>query len=618
MTEISYSRGSVITDNQPQQCTAADFGQFCDALQAELNPGKGPAYVCGPVAGTRDKAHALPRRWLALDLDLATPEVLADLLMKLAGYSALAHTTASHTNTAPCVRVFVEMAAPADRASVIATSAWLRGQLGIEFDPATDRPEQPLYLAPAGATFWRFHGAPVVPRPGITVATVPVAIPVGPAHPLACRVAEADLEHIVTDLARAAPGQRNDLLARRAFKLGGYVAARRLDRAAVVQAVEPILATWADPEHDRATLDRQLTAGQREPLVLVVPDARMPVANAAPRSTGRIHNAGDLMGKRFKPVQWAIRDLVPEGVTILAGAPKSGKSFLVLQWAFAIATGCALWNDRPPEIQGRALYLALEDKHQRMQRRLQKLQMDRGLSLNVDLGRLDYAVEWDKAEEGVAAIREYLTKNPDCRLVAVDTMSTFRNTDPGRKSAYAHDYEVGAMFKPLCREFNVAIILVSHTRKQAADDPMDTVSGTQGLTGSVDNILTLQKPKRAMGDDYSVLHVDGRDIENPVELALTRNAQTGFWACLGHADEVSRTNESQAVLKVLATIGMGSPREIHAAMGGEVKLPTLTRRLARMAQRGEIYRSRHGQYLLNADTDDLPAPPPIVPPPGAV
>ena len=72
------------------------------------------------------------------------------------------------------------------------------------------------------------------------------------------------------------------------------------------------------------------------------------------------------------------------------------------------------------------------------------------------------------------------------------------------------------MLKPLTREFNCAIVLVMHNRKQASGDVMHKVSGTQGMTGSVDNVLVLE---RTRGDMDASLHVNGRDIEEEAELA---------------------------------------------------------------------------------------------------
>ena len=61
-------------------------------------------------------------------------------------------------------------------------------------------------------------------------------------------------------------------------------------------------------------------------------------------------------------------ELIPEGLHILAGAPKIGKSWLALWLCLCVSQGQALWNFATT--QGEALYLSLEDSFQRIQTRL--------------------------------------------------------------------------------------------------------------------------------------------------------------------------------------------------------------------------------------------------------
>lgn len=613
---IEYSRGTSTFDAHPEQRSAPDFGAFCDAILSDRASAKGQQYVCAAMSdGHRCKASSQPRRWIGLDMDGCDPARFAALLIALESLSALLYLTASSTPECLRARIVVELAMAVDRPSARETSKRVRDSLGadLDWDDSCDRAEQPLFLPLHGAQHWRFPGESVVPSFVLPAPVIPAAVAVsGPAHPFACRVAEHDLACGAADLRNADAGGRNNLLAAIAYRMGQYVGAGALARDAVTRMLLDAASAWGELGKSLATVERQVSEGARKPITLPLP----PVSpTAIPGPSPRLaRNAADLMRRTFTPVQWAIRDVVPEGVTILSGAPKSGKSFLVLQWAFAIATGCAVWEGRVPETRGRVLYLALEDKDQRMQKRLAGVRLDRGAS-DADMSLFDYDLEWPTAEQGVERIREYLLSRRDCRLVIVDTISTFRNNDPGRKSAYAHDYEVGKMFKPLCREFNVAIVLVAHTRKLASDDPMQQVSGTQGLTGSVDNVLVLEKAKR--GANHAVLHVDGRDIENPTELAITRNG-TGFWTCLGTAEEVSRSDETRDVLDALTTIGgIGSAREIQSVLAADVKIGTLRMRLTRMVKRGEIYRNMMDQYSLVSTTVELPSPPPLeLPKPG--
>ncbi len=63
-----------------------------------------------------------------------------------------------------------------------------------------------------------------------------------------------------------------------------------------------------------------------------------------------------------------IDGLLHPGTYLFVGAPKVGKSFFMAQLAYHISTGTPLWSY--PVRQGTVLYLALEDDHQRLQKRL--------------------------------------------------------------------------------------------------------------------------------------------------------------------------------------------------------------------------------------------------------
>lgn len=85
--------------------------------------------------------------------------------------------------------------------------------------------------------------------------------------------------------------------------------------------------------------------------------------------------ANTLQSKEFPPLQYAVDGYLAEGVTLLAGKPKIGKSWMALDFAMAVATGdLALGSVRCR--QGPVLYCALEDNHRRLKRRMSTLYGD--------------------------------------------------------------------------------------------------------------------------------------------------------------------------------------------------------------------------------------------------
>ena len=152
---------------------------------------------------------------------------------------------------------------------------------------------------------------------------------------------------------------------------------------------------------------------------------------------------------------------------------------------------------------------------------------------------------------------------------------------------------------PLAAEHEVAIVVVHHTRKMAAADPLDEISGSTGLTGGVDGVLVL---KRDRGKADAVLHVDGRDIEEPAEYALKWDAETTGWTIVGDAEEYRISEERKEILGVLVEANeFLSPGEVADVLGKPRN--TIKQRLWRMAQDGQV-ENRNGKYGITHNRDN--------------
>lgn len=271
-------------------------------------------------------------------------------------------------------------------------------------------------------------------------------------------------------------------------------------------------------------------------------------------------SAAELLHKEFPPIRWAVPDVLPEGVLLLAGKPKMGKSWLGLGMCIAVAAGgCAL--GKIPVEKGEALYLALEDNERRLQRRLKKV-----LAGGVCPAGLAYATEWPRINEGgLEALDAWLTKHPDARIVVIDTLKKFRPQSAGNRSLYDVDYEALEPLLPLAAKHEVAILVVHHLRKMDAGDPLDMVSGSTGLTGGVDGTLIL---KRERGKQDATLVVDGRDLEESSELALKWGANIASWSLMGDAEEARLSGARAEIIALLREQNRPmTPKEIALMLG---------------------------------------------------
>jgi hypothetical protein len=95
----------------------------------------------------------------------------------------------------------------------------------------------------------------------------------------------------------------------------------------------------------------------------------LPEDQPAPANLPRIWQADELLLHRFPERRWAVPGLIPEGLSLLAGKPKVGKSWLALTMALGVAHGGRVLGQLAmPEPLG-VLYLALEDSPLRLQER---------------------------------------------------------------------------------------------------------------------------------------------------------------------------------------------------------------------------------------------------------
>ena len=211
-------------------------------------------------------------------------------------------------------------------------------------------------------------------------------------------------------------------------------------------------------------------------------------------------DADTLQSTAYEPVSFVVDDLLPQGLHLLAGAPKIGKSFLVLQMAYQVSMGAPFlgFSSR----QGTVLYLALEDTCERLQKRLAQM-------TEQDSEHLILSVFSETLDEGLTErLSDFWSEHTDTVLIIIDTLQRVRGRTPDNGS-YAADYDTLARLKEFSDTYGVTVLVVHHTRKEGAEDVFNMISGTNGLMGAADGALLLHKDKRTASD--AVLEVVGRD-----------------------------------------------------------------------------------------------------------
>lgn len=218
-----------------------------------------------------------------------------------------------------------------------------------------------------------------------------------------------------------------------------------------------------------------------------------------------------LMDMDLPATKFVIKDLLPQGLAIIGGSPKVGKSWLMLDWCVRIAKGETIWNF--PTTKGTTLYVSLEDTASRLQERL--------LSVTDEAPNVFFTTFSFKIGEGLEEqIKSFVADHPGTALIVIDTFQMIRNT--GSEVSYANDYNEVEILKKFAEELKITILLVHHLRKQGDSDPFNMLSGTNGLAGGVDTMFVLDKSKRCSTN--ATLYCSGRDIEDrKIELSFDKD-----------------------------------------------------------------------------------------------
>ena len=256
-----------------------------------------------------------------------------------------------------------------------------------------------------------------------------------------------------------------------------------------------------------------------------------------------------LMSQPLTPLNFVVDTLLSQGLHILAGSPKVGKSWLALWRAVMVAKGDPVWGMGVK--QGTTLYLCLEDSTLRIQNRLFEITEDAPANVH-------FSTNSDTLGKGLEEqLCAFLSEHPDTVLVIIDTLQMIRGA--GYDNTYANDYRDLSALKRIADAHGIAILLIHHLRKMNDDDPMNMISGTTGLSGATDSNFVLRKSRRR--ENTATLYCTGRDIPYR-ELALEFDGEDHVWKLLSDDCE-QKEQPNERILFLLSELLRQQP-EISA------------------------------------------------------
>lgn len=310
------------------------------------------------------------------------------------------------------------------------------------------------------------------------------------------------------------------------------------------------------------------------------------------------------------PAQYVCYDILPEGLVVLAGSPKIGKSLFALDLCMTVSgTGRKFLGRYDVPKDASCLYFALEDNVRRLKARALSFE-DSQPSWSDMKHALTDRFQWSvqhppSLDKGFCTlISEYLKEAPTCRLIVVDVYNSIKPIGGNRQggNAYEIDAKQADALQQLAIAHHCCILVITHLRKSSSyssTDPFEEITGSMGLPSKADTIIVF---KKGTNTNEGKLYIRGRETR---EQTIDVDFVDGLW----YVREENGGDFSQ--LKYYAdfeeyfietgkqTVTPGEFATWYMKRTGE-KMSNAAMALKRLYEKSAIERS-HGKYMLRAN-----------------
>lgn len=239
------------------------------------------------------------------------------------------------------------------------------------------------------------------------------------------------------------------------------------------------------------------------------------------RPTTLFHGMDSYLDLPSAAAPWVVDPILPSGGLLnLYGAPKTGKSFGIIQLAHAISSGEKEWMGYPIRQHGPVMYLQLDTPRTLWQERLLKLQ-SQGVNFNpsrflvADRNDAPYPFDILNMEGGLGWFKQAVREVAPL-VIVIDTL---RESHLGDENDSRQGQQViNAMVEAAN---GAALILISHAKKENplfGDNVVGDNRGTSYIAGRMDTIIKVSK---------KYILVEGRAMED-AKVPIRRDEKL-FW-----------------------------------------------------------------------------------------
>jgi RecA-family ATPase len=220
-----------------------------------------------------------------------------------------------------------------------------------------------------------------------------------------------------------------------------------------------------------------------EPISIETPPGLAPIRQFARTPTNV------LMATNFPPLKVIVDGYLYEGFSVLAGRQKLGKTWLAIDWSISVAAGGCAMGSIPCDA-GDVLYIDLENGPRRIQSRIVALFPDE--RARPDLNRLQWMTTAPELNAGlIGELDAWRQSVANPKLVVIDVLQRIKPPGSLARNAYENDYSIWAPLQSWATRHRIAVLGLHHTRKGGADDPLEALSGSNGLSACADTTIVL-------------------------------------------------------------------------------------------------------------------------------
>ncbi len=357
-----------------------------------------------------------------------------------------------------------------------------------------------------------------------------------------------------------------------------------------------------------------------------------------PREISPFEHPLDLcsLSEADEEIPWLIDRLVARGdLTLITGLPDAGKSLLSCHAAYCLALGKPVLGRFAVPQPMKVVVLSADNPSRVDRLRLRRLAAGLGCSPEDAAGNLFWFSHRDLTLEGTVflELREFINLHrPD--VLIIDTLGAVFPGDVCEGDAVRSF--IRTVIRPLIDEFDIAVIVVHHRRKEGGrgtpNDPGNSILGSVSLWASIDNHWSL----KARGDDhFSFIHHKCRWPEKePPFVFRARDIVSGDGVTLEYVEGLDEqkarasTHRAEAVEALAELLGKASghrlaPKEARKQLEDKFTGPTVDRAATALEDAGRLRRlpappRKCKWWVLIAGGEDPEGEPPVVLPfPGA-